>query len=141
MANITTQKVSARQTVLAAHVALDFADFATADAADTLELLSVPGNAIITKVVLEVVTPFVAGAADDLTLSVEDTASSATTYIPASDLDSAALTVISDDVPVEYAAPCTLTATFGGTLTTFTAGKAFVLVEYMQVGRSNEVHE
>lgn len=142
MANITSLSTMARQTTLNAYVPFTYSDLVGARSGDTIELFNIPKDAIITGVTLEVTEAFVNGAAADLTISVEDTQSSAVTYISASDADAAAATFAATNTPVAYTATSTMTATLGGTTAgDYTAGAAYVIVSYLQKNRSNEVHE
>ena len=141
--NHTSLKTTDRQTVLSAYVEIDYADINSlgAVATDTIELCTIPRNAIVTSVTLEVSTAFVHATSTDLTMAIS-AATAGTAFIAATDLDSAATTAVSTIVPVEYTATDTLIATLAGTtINLVSAGKAIVIIEYIQKLRGNEVQE
>jgi len=152
MPNFTDNKSNGAQTLLVAGAGIEYTDFVVdgglngATAGDTIELTAIPRDAVVQGVTILVTEAFAGQTAP--TIAISDT--SGHEYIAAQDLTSTAVTSVPmtftaglpTAIHFEYNKADTLIATLGGTVwEDGTAGRAIVRINYIQKGRSNEVHE
>lgn len=133
---MTTLVNHGRQYALAAVQKVNFDDVTTAGlSAIQIEL---PPGAIVLRGSLDVTTPSNASGAG--TLSVGLSGGSATAFLAATDLKTAANTAFTGGAGMYLPNGGKITLTSAAN-TTATAGVAYVIVEYVVVGRGNEVQD
>lgn len=148
MANFTKNHSIGHQTLLSGGSAVSFADFAVegdlegAVAGDTIEICSIPRDALVQNVHLVVTEAFV--GATSPTFAVADDAVTPHEFIAATAVDALGTTGAAPPTQVqyEYSQSGKLLVTLGGSgFDSATAGEVIVRMNYVQKGRSNEVHE